>query len=114
MWRSFGSRDLTDIDRETRREVEPWLAIQIRRVVLFGSISRSKTSGSSMSATVCFGVGNVTLRFVGDRSNSCAASLGFGRDMLPASGITAFRVQIASLLTLTTTTSGAPNWNSPL
>ena len=31
--------------------------------------------------------------------------------MLPASGIAALRVQIASLVTLTTTMSGAPNWN---
>ena len=50
---------------------------------------------------------------MGPRSNSSLASEGLGRAGLAASESAALRVQIASLVTLTTTPSGAPNWNRP-
>ncbi|MGH6628810.1 MAG: hypothetical protein ACREB3_03660 [Burkholderiales bacterium] len=57
----------------------------------------------------CLGLGKLTLVLVRLMSNNFMASFYDGRAKLVASGSAALRVQMACLVTLTITPSGAPN-----
>ena len=78
------------------------------------TLSTLRGTGPSISVNdACLGLGKFTVVLVGLRPNISIASFFEGRAKFVDSGSAALRVQIAFLVTLTITPSGAPNWNRP-